>query len=204
MTEADHTQFVLASASPRRAELLGRLGYRFRVEPSDIDESLRTKEAPADFVQRLAREKAAANGATKLPVMGADTIVVAPDGTILGKPRDRADALAMLAMLSGREHQVMTAVNVRHGRRSETIMTSTTVEFASVSRAQAEAYWASGEARGKAGAYGIQGLAETFVTQIRGSYSGVVGLPLQQSISLLQLFAIQPPVFGTADRLPRP
>ncbi len=188
-------QFVLASQSPRRAELLQRLGYRFRIAPSDIDETRRPGEAPTAFVRRLAREKTAVLADQTLPVLGADTIVVLGDD-IFGKPVDRADALSMLMRLSGSRHEVLTAVCVRDQEREHGIMTCSTVHFAPISEAIAAAYWASGESRGKAGAYAIQGLAEAFVSEVSGSYSGIVGLPLQQTMSLLKLFAIEPPALS--------
>lgn len=191
MTEAPRTQFILASASPRRAELLSRLGYVFDIAPSHIDESRAHGEAPDAYVRRMAWEKAAAGTSAALPVLGADTTVVLGD-RILGKPEDRDDALRMLAALSGGRHAVLTAVCLRQGTRSEAVLSRTWVDFATVSPRQAAAYWASGESAGKAGGYAIQGLAEAFVTGIEGSYSGVVGLPLQQTASLLKLFDIVP------------
>ncbi|ORE85217.1 maf protein [Oceanococcus atlanticus] len=191
-------QFILASQSPRRADLLGRYGLRFAVRPADIDESRRPAESPDDFVLRLAREKAAAVEGAGLPVLGADTVVVL-EQDVLGKPRDRDDALDMLSRLSGRAHEVLTAVCVRNAQRSETLLSRTEVQFATLSSAQIQAYWNSGESAGKAGAYAIQGLAEAFVTEIRGSYSGVVGLPLQGSLGLLKLFGVEPPVWSVHE-----
>ncbi len=188
-------QFILASQSPRRAELLGRLGFEFLIQPADIDESRRAGEDPQTFVQRLAQEKAAAVVGAELPVLGADTIVVLGDEA-LGKPRDEADALRMLQRLSACSHQVMTAVSVRKHQQQHTRLSITEVEFAPITPQQARAYWASGESAGKAGAYAIQGLAEAFVVGIRGSHSGVVGLPLQQSLGLLRLFDIEPPALA--------
>lgn len=191
-------QFILASQSPRRADLLGRYGLRFAVRPADIDESRRAAESPDDFVLRLAREKAAAVEGAGLPVLGADTVVVL-EQDVLGKPRDRDDALDMLSRLSGRAHEVLTAVCVRNAQRSESLLSRTEVQFATLSSAQIQAYWNSGESAGKAGAYAIQGLAEAFVTEIRGSYSGVVGLPLQGSLGLLKLFGVEPPVWSVHE-----
>lgn len=191
-------QFILASQSPRRADLLGRYGLRFAVRPADIDESRRAAESPDDFVLRLAREKAAAVEGAGLPVLGADTVVVL-EQDVLGKPRDRDDALDMLSRLSGRAHEVLTAVCVRNAQRSESMLSRTEVQFATLSSAQIQAYWNSGESAGKAGAYAIQGLAEAFVTEIRGSYSGVVGLPLQGSLGLLKLFGVEPPVWSVHE-----
>ncbi len=191
MTDSTPIQFILASASPRRAQLLSRLAYRFEIAPSHIDESRAPGESPEDYVRRMAREKAAAGAHAPLPVLGADTTVVLGD-RILGKPQGREDALDMLAALSGSRHAVLTAVCLRHGARSEAVLSRTWVNFAPVSPRQAAAYWASGESEGKAGGYAIQGLAEAFVSGIEGSYSGVVGLPLQQTASLLKLFDIVP------------
>ncbi len=191
-------QFILASQSPRRADLLARYGLRFTVRPADIDETRQPDEAPDDFVLRLAVEKAAAVDGGALPVLGADTVVVL-GRKVLGKPQDRADALDMLAQLSGRSHEVLTAVCVRDQQRSETLLSRTEVTFAALTAQQIEAYWASGESAGKAGAYAIQGLAEAFVTQIRGNYSGVVGLPLQPCLGLLKLFAIEPPLWSVHE-----
>ena len=190
-------QFILASQSPRRADLLRRYGFHFEIQPADIDESRQQGEAPAAFVQRLAQEKAAAINlprSSSLPVLGSDTIVVLGD-SVLGKPRDQDDACNMLQQLSGRRHQVMTAVCVRDAQRSETQTVITEVDFVQLTPAIIAAYWASGEPQGKAGAYAIQGLAEAFVREIHGSYSAVVGLPIQQTLGLLKLFAIEPPVF---------
>ena len=190
----NRAQFILASQSPRRVDLLQRVGLRFAIQPADIDETHRAGEGPQAFVARLAREKAAAIRGEGLAVLGADTIVVQGD-EILGKPRDAADALRMLALLSGRRHQVMTAVSVQRGQDSRECLSVTAVEFADLSPQQAQAYWDSGESAGKAGAYAIQGLAEAFVIGIHGSYSGVVGLPLQQTLALLKLFEIEPPAW---------
>lgn len=191
-------QFILASASPRRAELLSRLGYRFTVRPADLDEERRPGESPADYVQRLAVDKAAAIDETQLPVLAADTTVALGE-IIFGKPAHEDDALRMLLALSGRRHEVLTAVCVRQGARSESVLSRTWVDFAELDESQARAYWASGESAGKAGGYAIQGLAEAFVRGIEGSYSGVVGLPLQQTIGLLQLFSVRPPALSAHE-----
>ncbi|MGJ8668132.1 MAG: Maf family protein [Oceanococcus sp.] len=188
-------QFILASQSPRRADLLQRVGLQFSIQPADIDEARCGNEKPTDFVLRLAQEKAVAIDGAGFAVLGADTIVVLGD-EVLGKPRDKADALRMLSLLSGRWHQVMTAVSVQRGEERHSCLCITDVEFAAVSTAQALAYWDSGESSGKAGGYAIQGLAEAFVVGIKGSYSGVVGLPLQQTLGLLKLFAIEPAILA--------
>ena len=183
-------QLVLASASPRRAALLSQLGLAFTVNAGDIDEARRPGEAVEEMVRRLALTKAeaAASGET-LPVLGADTVVVV-DGTVLGKPADRAEGLRMLTRLSGRAHEVLTAIALVHGRRSEVRLSRSVVTFRPISAAEAEAYWASGEPRDKAGGYGIQGIGGIFAERIEGSYSGIVGLPLAETEALLQAFGV--------------
>ena len=164
---------------------------------ASIDETPLAGEQPGAYVERLARGKAAAglallaaSGASEpLAVLGADTAVVL-DGRILGKPLDRDDALAMLAALSGREHDVLTAVAVTDGQRAESLCISSRVSFNPISEDQARAYWASGEPRDKAGAYAIQGLGAVFVQGLQGSYSAVVGLPLAETAELLARFGI--------------
>lgn len=188
--------FYLASRSERRVQMLRHAGYRFAVVPADIDESVRAAESPADFTARMALEKALAIRARGdvdrgLPVLGADTDV-AVDATILGKPRDRHDAVEMLLRLSGRTHQVHSAVAVEFGGNQRVVATCTEVIFSTLSRTDAETYWASGEPADKAGGYAIQGLASRWVREIRGSYSGVVGLPLCETVELLRAFGVQP------------
>ena len=178
---------ILASASPRRRELLQRLGVRFNCQPADIDESVQTGEAPGDYVERMAREKAAAvvaAGTGGLPVLAADTSVVIDDD-ILGKPRDHFDGLAMLARLSGRTHTVMTAICLQSLDQSTCKVVSTQVTFTGLDRVSCEAYLATDEPWDKAGGYGIQGLGGAFVSAIEGSYSNVVGLPLCETWRLL-------------------
>ena len=185
-------QFHLASASPRRQELMRQLGLRFDVQPADILEQPLAAETPADYARRMALEKARAAEARLndgLPVMGADTDVVL-DGRILGKPRDRADALAILGALSDREHEVYSAVAMVQGTRSEVLLSVTRVKFGPITPDAAASYWATGEPADKAGAYGIQGLGAQFVKGINGSYSGVVGLPLYETTELLLRFGI--------------
>lgn len=187
------TDFYLASRSPRRQELLKQLGLVFEVLPADIPEEPGPAEPPAAYAVRMAREKALAAQALAsrpLPVLGADTDVVL-DGRILGKPRDRAHALEMLATLAERDHEVYSAVAVVQGARVETRLSVTRVRFGSVTPAAAAAYWDSGEPADKAGAYGIQGLGAQFVREIQGSYSGVVGLPLFETVELLGSFGIE-------------
>jgi septum formation protein len=170
---------VLASASPRRAELLRAAGMTFEVCPADVDERPLAGEAAAVYVQRLSRAKAAAAAAGRheRPVLAADTVVVVDD-EILGKPADDAEAGRMLRLLSGRLHHVMTGVTLMTSTGWYERVESTAVEFASMRPQEIEWYVATGECRDKAGAYAIQGLASRFVTRITGSYSNVVGLPV--------------------------
>jgi septum formation protein len=175
---------VLASASPRRRALLWQIGVPHRVAVADIDERPRPLEAPEDCVRRLALAKARQPRDAGLPVLGADTAVVL-DGDMLGKPRDRATALAMLARLSGRTHRVLTAVALVAANRHELALSASEVDFRALSTEECERYWASGEPRGKAGGYAIQGLGAVFVAALRGSYSGVMGLPLYETARLL-------------------
>jgi septum formation protein len=178
----------LASASPRRQQLLEQLGLRFEVVPAEVDESRRPGEPPRDYVLRLARHKAetaAARIAAPAPVLAADTAVVL-DEVIFGKPRDRAEALAILARLSGRRHQVLSAVALWQPTGISTALSVSHVSFGPISPQQAEVYWETGEPRDKAGAYGIQGRGALFVQQLEGSYSGVMGLPLYETAALLR------------------
>lgn len=187
-------QFHLASRSPRRVEMLRTLGYRFDCLPADVDETPLPAEAPADFAARMALAKAraaAARAPTRLPVIGADTDV-SVDGRILGKPAGREDALAMLASLSGRSHLVCSAVALLHGDELLQALTVTEVQFGVVGAQDALAYWNSGEPADKAGAYAIQGGAARWVRGIRGSYTGVVGLPLLETCELLARIGIRP------------
>lgn len=184
----------LASGSPRRRELLTQIGVPFVTQIVPIDESPLPDEAPDVYVERLARAKAQAGLASlgdveDAVVLGADTAVVL-DGRILGKPLDRADALATLSALSGREHQVMTAIALASRDRVASQVVVSQVRFRPLSEAEIAAYWASGEPQDKAGSYGIQGLAAVFVSQLQGSYSAVVGLPLCETAALLAEFAI--------------
>ncbi len=190
-----NAQLLLASASPRRRELLDQIAIRYQVCPVDIDETPRAGERPQDYVSRVAAEKSAAcveRYCSNLPVLAADTSVVI-NGQILGKPQDEAHATAMLRLLSGQLHQVYTAVSVRvqeSGTDSAQhshyqVMSMTDVQFKKLSEAEIKAYWQTGEPKGKAGAYAIQGLASVFVESIKGSFSGVVGLPLFETAELL-------------------
>lgn len=191
----------LASQSPRRRELLTQIGVDYQVITAPIDESPRAGELPVDYVQRLAREKAAAGRAVLRqqnlplrPVLGADTAVVlegqdaAGTAEILGKPANLDETRAMLQRLAGREHRVLTAVSLCDEQQF-TALSSTTVWFRALSAAEIDAYWAGGEPCDKAGAYGIQGYAAVFIERIDGSYSGVMGLPLFETAQLLERFA---------------
>ncbi|MCB1747700.1 MAG: septum formation inhibitor Maf [Gammaproteobacteria bacterium] len=182
---AGGARVCLASRSPRRAELLGILGVEFEIVVADIDETPWAGEVPPVYVERIAREKAAAVTCDDAVVLAADTCV-AVDELIFGKPRDHADARRMLRALSGRWHAVHTAVALRApGGTMQAVVVSTRVEFAPLDDALIDAYWASGEPADKAGAYGIQGLGGALVTRIEGSYSAVVGLPLAETRALL-------------------
>lgn len=194
MLKAPH--IYLASRSPRRGELLGQIGMRFEVLPSDVDESVLPDESPEHYVLRLARAKAEAclrclaeQGLPDRPVLAADTTVCI-DGMILGKPENDADALAMLRRMSDRWHAVHTAIAVAQGDRIETALSSTQVEMALLTDAEIAAYIASGEPRDKAGSYGIQGLAGAFIRRIEGSYSGVMGLPVHETSQVLKKFGV--------------
>lgn len=188
----------LASRSPRRLELLRGLGLAVEplvAAPDEDAEALEAHcpgEAPADYVRRVtrakldaARARLAARGLPAAPILAADT-TVALGGTLLGKPRDAADAAAMLARLSGRTHRVLTAVAVAHGARTLRAITVSRVRFARLSGAQIDRYVATGEPMDKAGAYAVQGGAAVFVRGIQGSYTGIVGLPLHETAALLR------------------
>lgn len=177
---------VLASRSPRRAELLSSAGFEFTVRAADVDETLRDGESPEDYVTRLAKLKALAIEAVPDEiVIGADTTVVA-GGEVLGKPADVADATRMLTALSGRKHEVLTGICLRRGNRILSEVASTAVWFSVLSDSEIESYAASGEPMDKAGAYGIQGLASRFIDRIDGSYTNVVGLPVALVYRLLR------------------
>jgi septum formation protein len=182
----------LASASPRRRQLLELIGVPHVVTPADIDETPHPDERADRYVMRLARGKADAvwQAQRDLPVLGADTTVVI--GTeILGKPESEADCVSMLTRLSGRTHQVHTGIALRTADGREFMGLSTTqVQFAHLDPQQLHAYWASGEPQGKAGAYAIQGLGAVFVSGINGSYTGVMGLPLYETAEMLRAAGI--------------
>lgn len=186
----------LASQSPRRRELLQQIGVLHQVVSADVVEIPRTQESPSDYVQRLAREKAEAGLASvkrlalaPKPVLGADTIVTI-NNEILEKPRDAEHAANMLRKLAGTTHQVMTAVAMIVEQTCRIKLSVTDVVFRPLSEQEIAAYWASGEPCDKAGGYAIQGLGAVFVQQIRGSYTGVVGLPIEQTVLLLDEFTV--------------
>ncbi len=188
----------LASQSPRRRELLQQIGVHFAVIDVSVLEQGQPNELPAEYVCRLAAEKARAGGEylcvqerslAHVPVLGADTVVVL-NGQILEKPVDALAARNMLLALSGCEHQVFTAVSFYTPARQQTLLSVTDVAFRTITAAEADAYWLTGEPRDKAGGYGIQGLGAVFVTGIRGSYTGVVGLPIEQTYRLLNEFDV--------------
>lgn len=182
---------ILASSSPRRKALLEQLGIICTVHPVDIDERVREGEAPRGYVERLALAKARAAGNDPgAVVLGSDTAVVIDD-EILGKPRDFGHAREMLRRLSDREHQVLTAVAVIADKHEEVITTTSRVVFGPLSDTTIEAYWATGEPADKAGAYAVQGIAGAFVRELHGSVSGVIGLPLFETVELLRRFGIE-------------
>lgn len=177
----------LASASPRRRELLSQLQQPFELIKIDVDERMQPNEAALDYVCRLAMSKALAGVAKSvhpLPVLGADTIVVV-DQQVLGKPKNKTDFMQMMQWLSGQQHQVHTAVALIHGPHRLNVVVTTQVYFCALTEAMMDAYWQTGEPNDKAGGYGIQGLGGQFVTRIEGSYSAVVGLPLYETAQLL-------------------
>ena len=190
----------LASRSPRRRELLAHIGVKFhlllfRALPAsdpEVGEAVQPGEAPREYVMRVARAKAEAGWQRLLqrrlpqaPVLAADTTVALGD-RVFGKPADRSEAAAMLAALSGRRHEVLTAVALSYGSRLESALSASDVEFRALTHAEIDDYVASGECDDKAGAYAIQGRAARFVAEIRGSQSGIVGLPLYETAQLLQ------------------
>ncbi|MCP4002441.1 MAG: septum formation inhibitor Maf [Gammaproteobacteria bacterium] len=187
-------ELILASASPRRRELLLQLDVNFTVRPAQIDETVLPGEAPEAYVRRMALAKAAAGLHLARPgacVLGADTAVVIGE-VILGKPQDREDALQMLQMLSGQTHRVLSGVAVTDDDRLQAALSITEVTFGVISPAAAAAYWDTGEPVDKAGGYAIQGRGVVFVQHIMGSYSGVVGLPLFETAELLHHFGYTP------------
>jgi septum formation protein len=182
----------LASVSPRRQELLAQIGVPHTVVGAHIDETARLDEGPRDYVMRMAREKALAvrgqiesKGGKRLPVLAADTTVVL-DEVIFGKPKGRADGLAMLGTLSGRTHEVLTAVALSVGEDVSVSVSTSQVRLRPLSLEECAAYWETGEPLDKAGGYAIQGRGAAFIEWLSGSYSGVMGLPLYETAELLR------------------
>lgn len=179
-------RIILASASPRRRELLAQIGVSCVAQSVDLDETPSANESPLTYVQRIAAEKSAAcliRTGGNLPILAADTAVVI-DGRILGKPKNQADGQAMLTLLSGKTHQVYSAVSLR-GREHWQAVSITEVTFRALSRHEMLAYWRTGEPLDKAGGYAIQGVGGIFIEAIKGSFSGVVGLPVFETAELL-------------------
>ncbi|HEU0225251.1 MAG TPA: Maf family protein [Steroidobacteraceae bacterium] len=180
---------ILASASARRSRLLAQIGVRHEVMAMDLDETLCEDEAARDYVARLAREKAEAaqgrlGGRDGRPVLAADTAVVF-DGRVYGKPADEDECVAILTALAGRTHEVLTAIALLHAGALTTAASASRVTFREIAEAEIRRYWATGEPAGKAGAYAIQGMGAVFVSHIEGSHSGVMGLPLFETATLL-------------------
>jgi septum formation protein len=183
---------ILASASPRRTEILHQIGVRHQIVPADIDETPRSGEMATDYVQRMALEKAQRVmllSKSSTPVLGADTCVVC-DGTIFGKPSQRDEAMDMLGALSGKSHWVHTAVAVAYQGDFALQISSTEVVFRKLPKQECLIYWETGEPIDKAGSYAIQGYGSVFVESIAGSYSGVVGLPIKETYLLLKKFGV--------------
>jgi septum formation protein len=200
MTRPSDRSIYLASRSPRRRDLLTQIGVRFhlllfRADPEpdpDLDETVLRGETPAVYVKRVARAKAEAGWARlerrnlpRAPVLTADT-TVALQGRILGKPADRQEAAEMLAALSGKRHEVLTAVALKYDSNLEIALSESEVQFCELGEADIREYLATGEADDKAGAYAIQGRAARYITEIRGSHSGIVGLPLFETAQLIE------------------
>jgi septum formation protein len=194
-----HDSITLASASPRRQELLRQLGIEHGVRPADLDESRLPGEPPAAYVSRLAAAKAEAVYAAdpSRPVLAADTAVVL-GAELFGKPADQIDGIRMLEALSGRTHSVLTAVAVRHAAGLEAALSVTEVTFRTLAAHESRRYVATGEPLGKAGGYAVQGLAAAFITRLAGSYTGVMGLPLAETATLLSAAGVR--LWNTEDR----
>lgn len=190
MQDPSKPLIYLASASPRRSALLTQMGVEHEVRPVNIDESVHPAESPDRYVQRLALLKAEAlwvqvHDEPHCAVLGSDTAVVV-DGEVLGKPQDEADCVRMLRRLSGRTHQVFTAVALCGRAGCEAVLSVSEVTFRALALEEMRAYWRSGEPAGKAGAYAVQGLAAAFIVRIAGSYSGIMGLPIYETACLLR------------------
>jgi len=180
---------ILASASPRRAELLSQIGIDYQVQAVDIDESSLANETPEALVLRLAKEKSLAIKNTQKPVLGSDTLGVL-DGELLVKPSNFKHAQTMLSNMSGRWHEILTAVAISYSDKTVVKLNRNRVLFRQLSNDEIQAYWQTGEPQDKAGAYAIQGLGAIFIERIEGSYSGIMGLPLFETSQLLKQFGI--------------
>jgi septum formation protein len=190
-----YDSIVLASASARRSQLLDQIGVRHEVVAADIDESPQPGERPADYVQRLAQDKAQAvvtvlHGRSNRPVLAADTTVV-QGGRIFGKPDDEAACVAMLGALAGRTHEVLTAIALWDAGQLRQVLSTSYVTFRAIDEGECRRYWAGGEPAGKAGAYAIQGRGAVFVSRLEGSFSGVMGLPLYETAALLDAAGVR-------------
>ena len=188
----DYPEIILASASPRRAELLDQMGVKYSIYPVDIDESSQESETPEVLVQRLAIEKSQAISvaeANSLAVLGSDTLGVL-NNTLLVKPRDFEHAHHMLSSMSGHWHDILSAVAISYNGKTEVSLNRNRVLFRQLSSTEIEAYWQTGEPQDKAGAYAVQGLAATFIERIEGSYSGIMGLPIFETADLLKKIKI--------------
>ena len=187
MSTSSQPVVCLASVSPRRRELLSQIGVPHTVVGAHIDETAHAGESPRDYVLRMARQKALTvrERGERLPVLAADTTVVLDD-VIYGKPRDRADGIAMLGRLSARTHGVLTAVAIADARGVDLRLSVSTVRFRGLTPEECAAYWDTGEPCDKAGGYAVQGAAAVFIESLSGSYSGVMGLPLFETAELLR------------------
>jgi septum formation protein len=192
------SDLILASASPRRAEILQQIGVDFQIAPADIDETPTRQELPVDYVQRMAQEKMQhvinSIAGSSTVVLGADTSVVL-GCKIYGKPKNREDGMTMLADLSGKTHQVLTAIAMGNKQNCMLKLSITDVKFRDLEPKECLDYWNTGEPEDKSGGYAIQGLGAVFVETISGSFSGVVGLPIEQTAHLLKIFNV--PIWNT-------
>ena len=200
---SNEAQIIIASASPRRRELLQQIGVQFRVVVSNSEETPAPGEAAVDYVRRVALAKARAVWQrlppdARCPVLGADTEVVL-DGAILGKPADRNAGLTMLERLSGRTHEVLSAVALVYGDSEALRVSRSVVSFRTTTPQEREAYWNSGEPTDKAGGYAVQGLGAVFINKLDGSYSGVMGLPIFETAELLREFGIDVLMSGSRE-----
>lgn len=195
------TDLILASASPRRAEILRQIGVAFQIVPADIDETPMSQELPTDYVRRMAREKTQhvidSIAGSSTVVLGADTSVVL-GCKIYGKPKNQDEGMAMLADLSGKTHQVLTAVAMGNKQSCVLKLSATDVKFRDLDPEECLKYWKTGEPLDKAGGYAIQGMGAVFIEKISGSFSGVVGLPIEQTSQLLQTFNV--PIWDLANK----